>query len=167
VFGDSAEDEAVPVEVDVTEKKKISAIEQIAKDREASKDKNNRKDYWIKPGIIVKVMSKIQGGKYYKLKGKIVNVTDKYVADVNMLDSGDVMRIDQNLLETVIPPEGGRALIVNGAYRGEEAVLISLDIDKFWYALFEKLFELKSTHFVCSVPAVEYEDFCKLDVDSK
>ena len=40
-----------------------------------------------------------------------------------MLDSGDVLRLDQAHLETVVPNFGGKVLIVNGGYRGEHAIL--------------------------------------------
>jgi hypothetical protein len=55
---------------------------------------------WICKGLVVKVMAD-QLKDYYKKKGEIVGVVDQYVAEVEMLDSGDVLRIDQAQLETV------------------------------------------------------------------
>lgn len=41
---------------------------------------------------------------------------DKYVGEIAMLDSGDVVRVDQAQLETVIPSPGGSVLVsVGGA----------------------------------------------------
>jgi hypothetical protein len=55
---------------------------------------------WLRKGIVVKVMAK-QLKDYYKLKGSVVAIRDEYIAEVEMLDSGDILRIDQAELETV------------------------------------------------------------------
>jgi adenylate kinase family enzyme len=49
---------------------------------------------WISKGLVVKVMAE-ELEDYYKRKGEVVAVADQYVAHVEMLDSGDVLRIDQ------------------------------------------------------------------------
>jgi len=46
-----------------------------------------------------------------------------------MNDSGDVLRLDQEHLETVIPGIGKPVLVLNGSFRGYEAKLLSLDDD--------------------------------------
>ncbi|KAG0467615.1 hypothetical protein HPP92_018600 [Vanilla planifolia] len=77
----------------------------------------NRKDYWLVEGIVVKVMSKTLADKgYYKQKGVVRKVIDKYVGEIEMLENKHVLRIDQEELETVIPQIGGLVRIVNGAY---------------------------------------------------
>lgn len=43
-----------------------------------------------------------------------------------MLRGGDVLRLDQSDLETVLPAKGGLVLIVNGLNRGEQATLQSI-----------------------------------------
>ncbi len=60
---------------------------------------------WLSVGLVVKVMSKqLEPHGYYKKKGVIDRVLDKgYVGEVAMIDSGDVVRVDQAQLETVIP----------------------------------------------------------------
>lgn len=61
-----------------------------------------RKDYWLRPGIVVKVMNKkVGGGKYYKKKARLRKVVERYVGEVKMLESGDRLRVDQEDLETV------------------------------------------------------------------
>lgn len=55
---------------------------------------------WITKGLVVKVMAE-ELQDYYKRKGEVVGVVDEYLAEVEMLDSGDVLRIDQAQLETV------------------------------------------------------------------
>ena len=46
------------------------------------------------------------GDKYYKKKGMITEVKDRYQAVVKMLDTNDKIRLDQAHLETVIPAVG-------------------------------------------------------------
>lgn len=85
---------------------------------------------WIAPGIIVKVVDKqLADGNYYKQKA-VVKKVDGLVADIKMLDSGDLVRIDQRDLETVIPALGREVLVVLGEHKGMEAILIHLNNDK-------------------------------------
>lgn len=57
-------------------------------------------------GIVVKVMHKKLGERYYRLKGVVEGVKDLYTAVIKMKDSGDKIKIDQAHLETVIPAIG-------------------------------------------------------------
>lgn len=110
----------------------ISVIDELMKEDEKAKERVNRKDYWLCEGIIVKVMSNALADKgYYKKKGVINKVINKYVGEMQMLDSKHVLRVDQAELETVIPQIGGLVKIVNGAYRGSNAKLLSVDVDKY------------------------------------
>lgn len=85
------------------------------------KAKTLRNDYWLHKNIIVKVCplpppwslcftssparlaqvlnKAIEGGKYYKEKGVVLKVHDKYVGEVEILSNGDVLRLDQAELE--------------------------------------------------------------------
>lgn len=78
----------------------------MAREEEETASKTNaadgRKDYWLREGIVVKVMNKkVGGGKYYKKKARLRKVVERYVGEVKMLDSGDRLRVDQEDLETV------------------------------------------------------------------
>eukprot|EP00199_Chlamydomonas_sp_CCMP681_P002362 CAMPEP_0119102006 /NCGR_PEP_ID=MMETSP1180-20130426/893_1 /TAXON_ID=3052 ORGANISM="Chlamydomonas cf sp, Strain CCMP681" /NCGR_SAMPLE_ID=MMETSP1180 /ASSEMBLY_ACC=CAM_ASM_000741 /LENGTH=406 /DNA_ID=CAMNT_0007086213 /DNA_START=27 /DNA_END=1244 /DNA_ORIENTATION=+ len=87
---------------------------------------------WLAPGIVVKVMSKdLQEHGYYKKKGVVERVLDRYVGEVCMLDSGDVLRVDQAQLETVIPQPGGAVLLLNGPHKGCRGTLEEIDTAKF------------------------------------
>uniref|UniRef100_A0A0E0D2X7 KIN17-like protein n=1 Tax=Oryza meridionalis TaxID=40149 RepID=A0A0E0D2X7_9ORYZ len=109
-----------------------SALDELMKEEEKAKERSNRKDYWLCPGIVVKVMSKSLAEKgYYKQKGVVKRVIDKYVGEIEMLESKHVLRVDQDELETVIPQIGGLVRIVNGAYRGSNARLLSVDTERF------------------------------------
>ena len=74
-----------------------------------------------------------------------------------MLDSGDVVRVDQAELETVIPSVGGRVRVVNGAYRGARGELLEINTAKF--AALVRL--AKAPHEGRKV-WFEYEDISKL-----
>ncbi|XP_021910543.1 KIN17-like protein [Carica papaya] len=141
------------------EKKSVSALEELMKEEEKAKERSNRKDYWLFEGIIVKVMSKALAEKgYYKQKGVVRKVIDKYVGEIEMLDSKHILRVDQEELETVIPQIGGLVKIVNGAYRGSTAKLLSVDTDKFC----AKVQIEKGIYDGRLLKGVEYEDICKI-----
>jgi len=59
----------------------------------------------------------------------VTKVEDEYTGVVKMLESGDVLRLDQDDLETVLPALGARVLVVNGADRGTVATLQKLLIE--------------------------------------
>jgi DNA/RNA-binding protein KIN17 len=100
---------------------------------------DERKEYWVRQGILVRIISKkLANGKYYNRKAVIERVLDdKFTAEVEVLDSGpdvrdggDVIRLDQEDLETVIPKEGKKVRILNGGGRGKSATVVSLDKDR-------------------------------------
>jgi len=138
-----------------------SALVELMKEEEKAKERSNRKDYWLCPGIVVKVMSKSLAQKgYYKQKGVVKKVIDKYVGEIEMLESKHVLRVDQDELETVIPQIGGLVRIVNGAYRGSNARLLSVDTEKFC----AKVQVEKGLYDGKVLRAVEYEDICKISL---
>jgi KN17 SH3-like C-terminal domain len=54
-------------------------MEQLMEEEERGKEKKNRREYWITQGIVVKLMNKtLADGKYYKVKGVVQEVIDKY-----------------------------------------------------------------------------------------
>jgi DNA/RNA-binding protein KIN17 len=91
------------------------------------------------------------------LQGVVEREIDKYVGEISMLDSGDVIRIDQAELETVLPSLGGRVLVVNGSYRGTKGRLLGIDTKKF-QAEVELLGGSADGQHVW----LEYEDVCKV-----
>ncbi|KAL8538511.1 hypothetical protein ACS0TY_000500 [Phlomoides rotata] len=136
-----------------------SVLDELMKEEEKAKERKNRKDYWLFQGIIVKVMSKVLADKgYYKQKGVVRKVIDKYCGEIEMLENKHVLRVDQEELETVLPQIGGLVKIVNGAYRGENARLLAIDTDNFS----AKVQIEKGIYDGRVLKAVEYEDICKL-----
>lgn len=139
--------------------KNKSVLDELMKEEEKAKERMNRKDYWVCPGIVVKVMSKALADKgYYKQKGVVRKVIDKYCGEIEMLENKHVLRVDQDELETVLPQIGGMVKIVNGAYRGEIARLLAIDADNFC----AKVQIEKGIYEGRVLKAVEYEDICKL-----
>lgn len=115
---------------------------------EALKEQRNRKDYWLHEvretvhkrkmhyllffkGIIVKIITSKLGEKYYKKKGIVIEVNNRYYGTIKMIDTNDKIRINQVHVETVIPVIGTNVLVVNGAYRGQQAILKDIHTDTF------------------------------------
>ncbi|KAL2900165.1 KIN17-like protein [Bienertia sinuspersici] len=136
-----------------------SNLEELMEEDKKAKQRHNRKDYWLCEGIAVKVMSRKLADKgYFKKKGVVKKVINKYVGEIEMLDTKHVLRVDQAELETVIPRIGGLVKILNGAYRGSLARLISIDVNRF----FAKVQIEKGAYDGRVVQDVEYEDLSKL-----
>ena len=99
-------------------------------------------------------MSKeLQGQGYYKKKGTVVTAPSPYVGEIEMSDSGDVLRVDQAQLETVLPAVGGQIMVVVGKHRGQRGVMQGVHADDFQAEV-----ELKDGTKLL----LEYEDVCKL-----
>jgi DNA/RNA-binding protein KIN17 len=73
------------------------------------------------------------------------------------MENGDMLKLDQSQLETVIPLVGGKVKVVNGAYRGDEAVLTAVNVDKYTATV-----KLETGPKTGSSIEVDYEDICKL-----
>eukprot|EP00250_Pteridium_aquilinum_P017461 c23639_g1_i1 orf=134-1447(+) len=142
---------------------RAAALAELMEEEEKTKEKVNRKDYWLTEGLVVKVMSKsLDEQGFYKQKGVVHKVIGKYVAEIKMLESGAVLKVDQEELETVIPQIGGLVKIVNGAYRGSMAKLLSVDTARFM----AKVQVEKGMYDGRVLNAVEYEDICKVSTSS-
>lgn len=105
--GDDESDRPVATSSSVTG----SALEGLRAEEERRKcnqllqeDSKNRKDYWLHPGIMVKIINKtLSDGRFYKQKGVVLRVLDDYVGEVKVGESQTILRLDQADLETVIP----------------------------------------------------------------
>jgi len=124
-------------------KRKKSALEEIMEEekkrkrleKEATVDTGGGGDDakpWLHKGIVVKVVAKSLGEKYYKKKGVVKETLDDgYVGLVVMNDTAAKLKLDQEHLETVIPQEGRDVVILSGKYRGEVAILRKIDTERF------------------------------------
>lgn len=85
---------------------------------------------WIYKKIVVKIMNKNLGEKFYKKKA-FIESTDGFTAVVQVIDSGKRAKIDQDDLETVIPSAGRQVVILVGEKRGHIGELVKIDTDKY------------------------------------
>jgi DNA/RNA-binding protein KIN17 len=155
-------------DISATSKKRsiIQVDEKIEKPKKKHTNKefeNIRKDYWLRRDILVRITSKrLEGGKYFRRKAIVDRVLeDKFTAEVEVLDSGpevrdggDVLLLDQNDMETVIPKVGKMVRILNGPGRSKKAKVISLDPGRQ-----EAVLELETGQ---KLESARYEDFSKL-----
>ncbi|KAI5632958.1 domain of kin17 curved DNA-binding protein domain-containing protein [Phthorimaea operculella] len=143
---------------DSSSRSKQTALDEIMLEEERKKERNNRKDYWLTENIIVKIVTKSLGDQFYKRKGVVEKVVDKYAAQVKLVDEKTRLKLDQNHLETVIPSVGRTVRFVNGAYRGETGVLKHIDTDNFCCHV--EISEGPLTGRL--VKGVQYEDISKM-----
>eukprot|EP00873_Tetraselmis_striata_P015347 jgi/Tetstr1/435611/TSEL_024513.t1 len=138
------------------QKRKPNVLEELMRKDQVQKAAK-RVDCWLMKGIVVKVVaSELKSAGYYKRKGVVDKIVDGVVAELTMLDSGDVLRVDQRQLETVIPQPGGLVQVVNGAYRGSTAKLLSVNMNKFKAEL-----KVLSGPMKGEALWLDYEDFSK------
>ncbi len=84
---------------------------------------------WLCENIVVKVLSpSLKDHGYYKKKGVVTKVMDGgFVAEIEMFGGGDVVRVDQAELETVVPGIGKPVMVVKGPLRGKPGTLESIE----------------------------------------
>lgn len=90
------------------------------------------------------------------LQGVVEKVEDKYTGQLSM-NNGDIIKVDQAELETVLPGPGGRVMVVNGPYRGTRGTLQGIDT-----ARYQAQVLLKGGQYDGKEVWFEYEDVCKL-----
>lgn len=120
---------------------------------------------WLYKDILVRIVHKtLRDGRYFKRKAAVDELVDdnQTTARVTVLDSGpdkrdggDVLELDQDDLETVVPKQTGkRVRILRGRYRGKRATVMELDKNKYRAVL-----ELSDG---TRLDRVDYDDFSKL-----
>ena len=103
-------------------------------------------------------MSKaLKDSGYYKGKGVVNKVLKQFVAEISMLDGGDILQVDQAELETVLPQPGGTVCVLQGPYRGCQASMVGIDEEQ--YKANVRLINCKQAGKVLST---DYEDVCKV-----
>ncbi|XP_012278713.1 DNA/RNA-binding protein KIN17 [Orussus abietinus] len=114
---------------------------------------------WLRSGLVVKVVTKSLGEKYYRAKGVIQDTIDdfKFLGKIKLTTpevvEGHVLKIDQEHLETVIPAIGKEVLILKGKYAGCTAIVQKVRVEEYSIDV-----ELKTGDIVKRLP---YEDVCK------
>ncbi|KXZ46948.1 hypothetical protein GPECTOR_39g442 [Gonium pectorale] len=93
-------------------------------------EEQRRGPTWLFPSIQVRIVDKrVRGGKLYLKKGRVVDVHPGGSADVHVDDTGDVLRLAESSLETVVPKhEGAAVLVVAGPHRGARGRLLQASV---------------------------------------
>ncbi|KAG5451016.1 CAMK protein kinase [Clonorchis sinensis] len=105
------------------------ALDDLMEKEEALKDKRNRRDYWLTEGIEVKLVNRKLPEDVRLRHAAVVKMLDNYTAIVRVLRDGTKIKVDQEHVQTVVPPPSSTVMVVNGAYRGEYATLEQVDRD--------------------------------------
>eukprot|EP00421_Protoceratium_reticulatum_P024349 CAMPEP_0168466028 /NCGR_PEP_ID=MMETSP0228-20121227/56435_1 /TAXON_ID=133427 /ORGANISM="Protoceratium reticulatum, Strain CCCM 535 (=CCMP 1889)" /LENGTH=143 /DNA_ID=CAMNT_0008481653 /DNA_START=30 /DNA_END=458 /DNA_ORIENTATION=- len=125
-------------------------------ERPASPSSDDGPAPWLAAGLVVKVMHQdLGGGKFYRKKGKVVKVHDQYAADVRMIDSQALIRLEQELLETVIPNVGKPVRVVKGTFKGRMATMRGVDLENFCVSV--------ALDDGTEMEGLAYDQVCKVD----
>lgn len=119
LFGsdDSSDDDVDSAPAAPAAKRQMSAVERIASEIQEKKrredvpkvinmrdEKFKRRENWLAEGIVVKIMDKELGdGRFYKAKAHVRSLLSSFIAEVKLVESSHVIKIDQRDLETVLP----------------------------------------------------------------
>jgi DNA/RNA-binding protein KIN17 len=138
---------------------------------ESDEHQQQESEPWLCRDILVRIVHKTLGdGIYFKRKAAVDELVNQSgtTARVTVLDSspnqrdgggggggGDVLELDQDDLETVVPKQTGkRVRILRGQYRGKRATVVELDKRKYRAVL-----ELSDGTIL---DRFDYDDFSKL-----
>jgi DNA/RNA-binding protein KIN17 len=141
--------------------KKRAKVEMDPPDLTSAQEGENQA--WLYRGILVRIINQdVATGKYFRCKGAVDKILDNgFSAEVVVTDHhdqslvGDVLRLDQDDLETVAPKQPReRVRILRGRYRGTKALALDLDKKNCVATL-----ELKDGTVL---NRIEYDDFSKL-----
>ena len=149
--------------------KKPSALDEIFQKGVAAKEAAKAKPVdapaagkdvpWLQPGIVVKIVSKaLQSEGLYKKKGAVRRcLQGGYVAEIDVIDTGARVQVDQTELETVLPSVGGAVVVLKGEHRGLTGKMDGLETDK--YVAVVTLLEVPNKG---ATVRFDYEDISKL-----
>lgn len=135
------------------------------RERRYSENKNistSETQGWLQEGLIVEIVTKSLGQKYYKAKGIIQApvLEAGFVSKIKLIFpedvKGHVVKIDQEHLETVIPAIGREVLIIQGKYEGCKATVQKVRTDE--YCVDVEIIKDKKY-----VKRIGYELVCKID----
>lgn len=84
------------------------------------------KPQWVIPNIRVRVITEKLGRRYYKEKGIVVDVTPKG-ATVQLSGGAVLDRVPERYLETALPKQGGKAVVLAGDHRFAKGRLLERD----------------------------------------
>ncbi|XP_076238008.1 kin17 DNA and RNA binding protein [Calliopsis andreniformis] len=120
-------------------------------------DKNT--EGWLREGLMVKIITKSLGERYYKAKGIVQSVeSSNFVGKVKLRSPEEVenhvVKLDQEHLETVIPAIGKEVMILWGKHKGMKGIVYKVHVEKYSIDI-----ELKKDGTI--VKKLPYEQVCK------
>jgi len=109
-------------------KKQKTSQHNSSKHRSPSPKKEKEKESWLRSNIMVKINSKtFANAKYFNKKVMVVDVVKRGECTVQ-LDNGKLLEgIKQDMVETVVPAEGEKVIVVCGKHKGKIGVLMAKD----------------------------------------
>jgi G patch domain/KOW motif-containing protein len=81
---------------------------------------------WVIPNIRVRVITEKLGRRYYKEKAIVIDVTPKG-ATLEMANGSVLDRVPERYLETALPKQGGKAVVLVGNHRFAKGRLLERD----------------------------------------
>ncbi|XP_046576679.1 DNA/RNA-binding protein KIN17-like [Haliotis rubra] len=100
-----------------------SALAEIMEEEEKEKERMNRRDSWLRAGIVVTIITDKYGRSNHRKKCRIIGLLSPYTGVAHVLCNDNILMVDQKYLMTLVPEVGDVTCIVNGAYRGERGVI--------------------------------------------
>lgn len=84
---------------------------------------------WLRTGLYVKMVSN-KYNKYYLKKGVVQDVYGENLCSIRFTDNQNqvIENIKQKYLETVVPYKNEHCIVLNGAYKGCEAIVLERNI---------------------------------------
>jgi len=102
--------------------------EESQKEKAETKDYFDKEDPWIKKDLIVRIKdANLAEGLYFDAKSLIIKVYDEFLAEVKVIDTETILRIDQEFLQPVIPKINSVVEILYGQNKGEIGILKEID----------------------------------------
>jgi len=93
--------------------------------KSSSSESSSSSSSWIRPRIMVRVVSKsFLNGKYYNKKVRIYDVVGRNECTIQLDNGALVEGVKQRMLETVVPQAGGKVMVVEGINKGKVGKLI-------------------------------------------
>lgn len=143
----------------LSENEEESSLKKIDKHKSKHDLDDSTEEGWLRKNLMVKVITKTLGERYYKAKGIIESTENSnFVGKVKLKSPEEVenhvIKIDQEYLETVIPAIGKDIIILWGKYKGMKGVVHKVHIEN--YCIDVKLKENDTV-----VKKLPYEQVCK------
>ncbi|XP_011310209.1 DNA/RNA-binding protein KIN17 [Fopius arisanus] len=142
-----------------TDDSSSSKVKRERRDSESSQGQSTSSG-WLQEGLVVKIITKTLGQKYYKAKGIVQSpvLEAGYVGKIKLTSpeevEGHVVKLDQEHLETVIPAIGREVLIIQGKYKGSKGIIKKVRVEE--YSVDVEL--LRDERYLKKLP---YESICK------